>query len=106
MIQSLKFTKAASIKVSVFLYVGMLINIMKDVLNIVRKFQVFSKGTSSSPTLRSNRKIVDRQTFSAIKLDSEIIRYQREFYPVKNSQYLQLVKRSPEVFLEWLENLK
>ena len=59
-------------------------------LNIVRRFQVFSKGTSSSPTLRFGRITAKRQVFSAVEaveLDSEIMKYQRGFYPVKNSQH-------------------
>ena len=77
--------KAANNEVLVFLYVEMSINILKDVLKIVRRFQVFSKGTGSSPTLRFGTITVKRQIFPAVKLDFEIIRYQKGFYSVKKS---------------------
>ena len=74
---------AANIELSVFLYVEMWVNVLKGVLNIIRRFQVFSKETGSSPSLRFGRITARRQAFSVIKLHSELISYQRGFYSFK-----------------------
>ena len=79
---------AANIELSVFPYVEMWVNVLKGALNIIRRFQVFSKETGSSPSLRFVRITARRQAFSVIKLHSELIRYQRSrgFYPFKKKK--------------------
>ena len=75
--------KAANIEISVFLYIEMKKNTLKDVLNNIR---TYLEIWDLSHTLRFGRITVTRPTFLTIKLDSETIRNQKRFNPVKNSQ--------------------